>query len=102
MTRRPASSSPRLPSVGDMVHYVSYGAQNYPPRCCAALVIETEGAVSMRVGLDVRPPGGQLQRILAGGGAEYDDGVEGSKAPWACDGVDHAPGTWHWISRRQV
>jgi hypothetical protein len=75
------------PSIGAVVHYVSYGTPKgeYPSRCCAAIVTEMESDTV--VGLCVLSPTGQSfnqhvkqDAYQAGGG----------------DTCDYFGGTWHW------
>lgn len=75
------------PSVGRIVHYVSFGTPGgeYPSVCRAAIVTEAaEGAteVDWPVGLAVLNPSGMFfNRDVA-----HSDG-------------DHRGGTWHWPER---
>lgn len=102
--RAVVAAGPRVPAVGDVVHYVSHGT---PPRgdgtqafgsvCRNAVVTEVElgapadpdgaGADSgERVGLAVLNPTGTFFRPLAAGGCRYHDGAE----------AHLVGGTWHW------
>lgn len=80
-----------IPSVGRVVHYVSYGTPGgeYPKACRAADVTEVPEAMDARsvVGLMVKNPTGMFFHSLADGGCAYD----GSEDP--------AGGTWHWPER---
>jgi hypothetical protein len=86
-----------IPSVGRVVHYVSYGTPGgeYPKACRAADVTEVagngdggvDGIGASRVGLMVKNPTGLFFHSLADGGCAYD----GSEDP--------AGGTWHWPER---
>lgn len=81
-----------MPSVGRVVHYVSYGTPGgeYPKACRAADVTEVASGDFPdvgRVGLMVKNPTGLFFRSLADGGCAYD----GSEDP--------AGGTWHWPER---
>lgn len=74
------------PSVGRVVHYVSYGTPGgeFKSQCRAALVTEVSvvGA-SGTVGLAVVNPTGLFFHPLAAGGCEQSED-------------DHRGGTWHW------
>lgn len=96
-----------IPSVGQIVHYVSHGTpvredgtQAYPVQCRAAVVTEVgewpEGKTSeearrniaVPVGLCVMNPTGLFFHPLADGGCvQSEDGHEG--------------GTWHWPERTE-
>lgn len=84
------------PSIGQVVHYVSYGTPGgeFPKACRAADVTEVWDPKTMpgdsteqRVGLMVKNPTGLFFHCLASGGVRYD----GSEDP--------AGGTWHWPER---
>lgn len=87
------------PSVGRVVHYVSYGTPGgeYASQCRAAVVTEVDdpnGAnVDLgRAGLAVLNPTGMFFHALAAGGCRYehpDSGPNGSPRG----------GTWHWPER---
>lgn len=85
MTDQPRTPTP--PSVGRVVHYVSYGTPKgeYTSQCRAATVTEVgeDGHVGLAV---VNPTGLFFHPLAAGGGCGYDD-------------TDHAGGTWHWPER---
>jgi hypothetical protein len=75
------------PTVGQIVHYVSYGSAGgeYPSRCRAAVVTEVAGD-SLTVGVCVLNPTGVFFRPLSDGGCAHDE--------------DHQrAGTWHWPGR---
>jgi hypothetical protein len=81
------------PSVGRVVHYVSYGTPGgeYPKACRAATVSEigaSNGDLTS-VGLVVLNPTGLFFHSLADGGCVYDDRDE----------ADRMGGTWHWPER---
>ena len=95
------------PSIGEVVHYVSYGTPGgeYTSQCRAAIITETN--TSDTVGLAVlNPTGVFFDRTVT-----YHDGAEtpgspGCPAPHA-DGpmrycvcgwmeASHKGGTWHW------
>jgi len=87
------------PSVGCIVHYVSYGtpirpdgSQAYTSQCRAAIVTEvTEHPdADGTVGLCVMNPDGLF---LKGGIEHAEDVAEGSLVQ------RHPPGTWHWLER---
>lgn len=86
------------PTVGRIVHYVSYGtpprpdgAQTFPSTCRAAIVTEVNDVPTgpngeYLVGLCVLNPTGMFFHSLADGGCEqYDD--------------EHIGGSWHWPER---
>jgi len=82
------------PSVGRIVHYVSYGTPGgeFPKACRAAIVSEADdqtgaNADLAKVGLVVTNPTGLFFHSLANGGCDYD----GSEDPKG--------GTWHWPER---
>lgn len=98
------------PSVGRMVHYVSYGTPGgeYPMACRAAIV--TEVAVDDRhaevygTGLAVLNPAG----MFFNQGVSFDGGSDQAPIPGMafdtvpeplCDGKWYAGGTWHWPVR---
>lgn len=97
------------PSVGRVVHYVSYGTPGgeYGRECRAAIVTEvnpqrtiTTGAditvtdaPPVMVGLCVLNPTGQFFNR----GVAYDGGEECSETE--CGGVHYEGGTWHWPER---
>ena len=92
------------PSVGRMVHYVSYGTPGgeYISACRAAIVTEVDpvhqldGTVS--AGLCVLNPTGQFFNR----GVSYDEGEPlkpGETRAALCGDRDYAGGTWHWGAR---
>lgn len=99
------------PSVGRIVHYVSYGTPGgeYESTCRAAIVTEVTGSA---VGLCVLNPEGQFFNR----GVQYHDGAETPGDP-ACnashaDGphrycacgwieADRKGGTWHWPEKME-
>ncbi|MFF6988370.1 hypothetical protein [Streptomyces sp. NPDC010273] len=76
------------PSVGRMVHYVSYGTPGgeYTRECRAAIVTEVDAIESYRVGLAVLNPTGQFFHSLGNGGC-------------MADFTENQGGTWHWPER---
>ncbi len=100
------------PSIGRMVHYVSYGTPGgeYTSECRAAIVTEVDEAAGT-VGLCVLNPTGQFFNRAV----KYDEGAEtpGDRpclnpathgAPFrycACGWFEarKAGGTWHWPER---
>jgi len=94
------------PSVGRIVHYVSYGTPGgeYTSQCRAAIVTEVPntnfGEGEENIGLAVLNPTGLFFHSIADGGCDYDEGGTG---------VDHSGepiparsyhgGTWHWPER---
>ncbi len=81
------------PSVGRIVHYVSFGTPGgeFKSECRAAVVTEVELGVpnslgGERVGLAVLNPTGIFLHSLAAGGCKYYDEAR-------------VGGTWHWPER---
>jgi hypothetical protein len=72
------------PSVGRVVHYVSYGTPGgeYPKACRAAMITEVHGGDDQVVGLAVLNPTGLF----------FDRSVE-------LDEDEKPGGTWHWPER---
>jgi hypothetical protein len=101
------------PSVGRIVHYVSYGTPGgeYGKECRAAIVTEVPADGSSSVGLAVLNPSGMFFNV-----APYDDGT-GSPGDPNCSSADvhgvlmsecpncswieatHKGGSWHWPER---
>ena len=91
------------PSVGRIVHYVSYGTPGgeYKSECRAAIVTEVQdwdspANVAGEIGLCVLNPTGQFfnQDVPCHLGGE--DKAGGTNL---CDGLDFQGGTWHWPER---
>lgn len=86
------------PTVGHIVHYVSYGTPSgeFKPACRAAIVSEVDESNPKRVGLVVLNPTGQFFHALAAGGCVLHEGdpgaVPGITAPYR-------GGSWHWPER---
>lgn len=105
------------PSVGRIVHYVSYGTPGgeYESECRAAIVTAVQAgggtAVPETVSLAVLNPAG----VFFHEGARYHDGAETPGSPdcpnagthgkafryCACGWIEasHRGGTWHWPER---
>lgn len=94
------------PSVGRIVHYVSYGTPGgeYGRECRAAVITEVqsfkpgsaEEARSSEVGLCVLNPTGQFFNRTV----PYDPGQsDAAEATNLCDGLDYRGGSWHWPER---
>lgn len=102
----PASAAPR-PTVGRVVHYVSYGTPGgeYRSECRAAVVTEVAPWVHPEtnvadVGLCVLNPAGIFFRTLADGGCRYHPGDAGhDHAGAALPALSYPGGSWHWPER---
>lgn len=88
------------PSVGRIVHYVSYGTPGgeYNRECRAAIVTEvTEHPdADMSVGLMVANPTGQFFNRDVPCDLGSPDRLGGTNL---CGALDYAGGTWHWPER---
>ncbi len=84
------------PSVGRIVHYVSYGtpAGEYSRECRAAIITETGAGDT--AGLFVANPTGLFLNRAVTFDAGQPDTAGGTNL---CDGLDYAGGTWHWPAR---
>jgi hypothetical protein len=92
-----------IPSVGRVVHYVSYGTPGgeHAMACRAAIVTE--------IGRNAHPaPPGTLVglAVLNPTGMFFDPGVDPDEGQPdnaggtnLCDGLDFPGGTWHWPAR---
>lgn len=85
------------PSVGRIVHYVSYGTPGgeYTSQCRAAIVTEVDGTEYAVVGsggdpIDLDPPPVSLC-VLNPSGMFFNEAVQ--------DEDSKAGGTWHWPER---
>ena len=86
------------PSVGRIVHYVSFGTPGgeYGKECRAAVITEIQDDPRTSVGLCVLNPAGHLfDRAVP---LHSGDG-EGSPGTNLCGGLDFQGGTWHWPER---
>lgn len=88
------------PSVGRIVHYVSYGTPGgeYPSLCRAATVTEIDGTDPTRVGLCVQNPTGLFFQSLAAGGSDQHE-LEYDTVRLRTVEDHHRGGTWHWPER---
>lgn len=88
------------PSVGRIVHYVSYGTPGgeYGRECRAAIVTEVPEGVAdpQTIGLCVLNPTGQFFNRTNPRDDGKPDGAGGTNL---CEGLDYAGGTWHWPER---
>ena len=103
------------PTIGDTVHYVSYGTPGgeYTSECRAAIITELTGSPDRphQVGLAVLNPTGQFFNRAV----DYHDGAETPGSPDCRTSASHgapfrycacgwaeasrAGGTWHWPER---
>jgi hypothetical protein len=94
----------RKPSIGDTVHYVSYGTPGgeYTKECRAAIITEVSGhAISPVTGEDVdewvaglcvlNPTGQFFNRSVV-----QDDGRAQGAPSNLCTAREHRGGSWHW------
>ena len=90
------------PTVGRIVHYVSYGTpvradgtQAFTSQCRAADVTEVDPADPTRVGLMVKNPTGLFFHSLTNNNCTYDewDGTD------VVQGAVPQGGSWHWPER---
>ena len=88
------------PSVGRIVHYVSYGTPGgeYPSACRAAIVSEVDSTDDTLIGLVALNPTGMFFRALSDGGCQHDEGGT-SDTPGAPSARSYVGGTWHWPER---
>jgi hypothetical protein len=88
------------PSVGEIVHYVSYGTPGgeYSRECRAAIITEVDLAVErpQTVGLCVLNPTGQFFNRTNPRNDGSPDAAGGTNL---CGGLDFPGGTWHWPER---
>jgi hypothetical protein len=96
--RKLKSEEAMKPTIGRIVHYVSYGSpirddgsQAYHSECRAAIITEVDVLDGITVGLCVLNPTGQFYRSLEAGGCDY----LGTNAH---PNVERG-GTWHWPER---
>jgi hypothetical protein len=111
------------PSVGRIVHYVSYGTPGgeFTSQCRAAIITEVDPTESRilggpgRVGLAVLNPTGIFLHSLDAGGCKYNEGGETPGDPSCPLKANHGNphrycqcgwieahlvgGTWHWPER---
>lgn len=93
------------PSVGRVVHYVSYGTVDgeYNRECLAGIVTEvsgkhtsSNGELAPEVGLFVLYPNGTSHKDAV----HLDNGLpDNAGGTNLCDGLDFRGGTWHWPER---
>jgi hypothetical protein len=89
------------PSIGRIVHYVSYGTPGgeYPKACRAAIVTqvlpEDPEHKDFVVGLCVMNPTG----FFLNPEIEYGEGEETDEDNDLCDHMDYPGGSWHWPAR---
>ena len=85
------------PSIGRVVHYVSFGTPGgeYGSHCRAAVVTEVQGDPRASVGLCVLNPTGQFFNRAV----PYDEGPAEDSGTGLCGGNAYDGGTWHWPAR---
>jgi len=83
------------PSIGSIVHYVSYGTPGgeYTSQCRAAIVTEVQEGVPI-IGLAVLNPTGMFFHSMEAGGCRYDGG--GVPDRTGSEVRAYPGGTWHW------
>lgn len=82
------------PSIGRIIHYVSFGTPGgeYTSQCRAAIITEVDPTDPQHVGLEAFNPTGNFHHPLGMGGCRYehpDNGPAGKASG----------GTWHWPER---
>lgn len=84
------------PTVGRIVHYVSYGTPGgrYASTCRAAVVTEVKGHAVSPNTLEEVPEWVVGLCVLNPSGTFFDRGIVQSEA-------DHRGGTWHWPERTE-
>lgn len=97
------------PSVGRIVHYVSYGTPGgeFSRQCRAAIITDVRNPImtgGMVVSLCVLNPAGQFFNtgVMLHRGTPVTSGPADAERPLPgvlCDGLDHPGGTWHWPAR---
>ncbi len=94
------------PTIGRIVHYVSFGTPGgeYGHECRAAIVTEVSGehasshrgGIEPLVGLCAVNPTGLFFKQDVKPDQGTDQGASGSRL---CGGLDDRGGTWHWPAR---
>ena len=84
------------PSIGRIVHYVSYGTPGgeYGKECRAAIITEFQHDPRTSVGLCVLNPTGQFFNRAVPLHNGNEDGLS-----HLCGALDYPGGTWHWPAR---
>ena len=86
------------PSVGRIVHYVSYGTPGgeYTMECRAAVITEVgvDDGIVQHVGLCVLNPTGQFFNRAVPLHSGNEEGISN-----LCGSLDYRGGTWHWPAR---
>ena len=91
----------QMPSVGRIVHYVSYSTPGgeYKSECRAAIITAVEAGggtvVPETVSLAVLNPTG----MFFNEGVRYDKGPDEGIGTNLCGGILYRGGTWHWPER---
>jgi hypothetical protein len=88
------------PSIGRIVHYVSYGTPGgeYKSECRAAVITEVQGDPATSAGLCVLNPTG----LFFNRAVPYHEGDTGHDHTGAeVESRSYAAGSWHWPERTE-
>jgi hypothetical protein len=85
------------PSVGRIVHYVSFGTPGgeYASECRAAVITGVQDDPQASASLCVLNPAG----IFFGQAVPYDEGPDEGTGTSLCGGKPFRGGSWHWPER---
>jgi hypothetical protein len=91
------------PSIGKIVHYVSYGTPGgeYKSECRAAIITEVAADPRESAGLCVLNPAGQFfnRAVPHDPGGDLLADADPAGLAQLCGGLWYAGGTWHWPAR---